>query len=186
MEVNTNVNPAPASGLRLSRLDGSRRRVAVARHAASSPSHLKSEILCSVWPVCNRGRRRLPRGRKTLARAPPGGSAWTVEGAPWTEPFAGRTVEGGGCAPDFSVRTEQGMLGSLSFFACALERDGTIPSREGCVPAREGRLPQEGPPKLEEVRYLPPRGRRHPSRGWRRTPRGSAENSGGRRLPSRG
>jgi hypothetical protein len=54
-----------------------------------------------------------------------GGIAWTVGGAPWTEPFAGRTVEGGRCAPGFSVWTEQGAPGSLHFFARALERVST-------------------------------------------------------------
>src|SRR5436305_1214058 len=103
-----------------------------------------------VRPPClqifgvGRGQPRLPSqgagcSRRRVARV--------EEGAPWTEPFAGGTVEGGRCAPGFFVWTEQGTLASLYFFARALERDGTIPSREGCIPARDGRVPEGGPPR---------------------------------------
>jgi hypothetical protein len=88
-------------------------------------------------PLDERGSRvdeRVPRSR-------PRGAGWTEAGALWTEPSAGRTVEGTGCAPGFSVRMEQGTLASLYFFARALSGTLSAPSREGTLPLGYGTLP---------------------------------------------
>jgi hypothetical protein len=88
----------------------------------------------------------VPAGTEDSCASAPEGPAGTVEGAPWTESFAGRTVEGGRRAPGFSVWTEQGAPGSLDFLARALFWERAIPSREGCAPAGYGGVPPERPP----------------------------------------